>query len=350
MPRLRRADCSGPGFTRRRRGRGWQYIDAEGSPVKDAATLLRIKQLVIPPAWEDVWICPHPNGHLQAVGTDAAGRKQYLYHEEWRVRQDRQKFDAMLGFARALPSLRETCEQLLRDETPLGRERVLACALRLLDRGYFRVGGEGYAEESETFGLATLRKEHVRLRAGTMSFDFIAKGGQRRVQQVVDPLLFPTVKLLKQRSGGGVELLAYKEGRRWVDVSSTDVNSCLKDLTGGDFSAKDFRTWHATVMAAVALAVSSEAARSPNSRKRAKTRAVKEVSHYLGNTPAVCRKSYIDPRVFDRYDSQWTIAGVLTALGKDAGFGDPAFQGEIEAAVLDLIEYRRSSPAVEKAS
>jgi DNA topoisomerase I len=350
MPRLRRADCSGPGYTRRRRGRGWQYLDAGGTPITDAATLLRIKQLVIPPAWTDVWICPHPNGHLQAVGTDAAGRKQYLYCEEWRVRQDRQKFDAMLDFARALPALRGTCEQLLGEEASLGRERVLAAALRLLDRGFFRIGGEDYAEESETFGLATLRKDHVRLRAGTMSFDFTAKGGQRRVQQVVDPLLWPTIKLLKQRSGGGPELLAYKEGRLWVDVTSSDVNAFLKEVTGGDFSAKDFRTWHATVLAAVALAVSSEAAGSPSSRKRAKTRAVQEVSHYLGNTPAVCRKSYIDPRVFDRYDSRWTIAGVLTAAGEGAGFGDPAYQGEIEAAVLDLIEYKRSSPAVEKAS
>src|SRR5687767_10650872 len=160
MPRLRRSDCAGLGFTRRKRGRGFEYLDADGSRVTDLETLQRIKDLRIPPAWTNVWICPHANGHLQAVGTDAAGRKQYLYHQAWRERRDQEKFDHMIEFAQSLPKIRHhTTEHLIQEG--LGYERVLACAARLLDRGFFRVGGEGYAEENETYGLATIRKNHV---------------------------------------------------------------------------------------------------------------------------------------------------------------------------------------------
>lgn len=347
MARLRRVDCSEPGFTRRRRGRGFEYFDARsGEKITDPDTLRRIKDLVIPPAWRAVWICPHPNGHLQAVGTDAAGRKQYLYHAQWRARRDAEKFDRMVDFARALPAARRTCTAHLESSDELTRTRVLACAVRLLDHGFFRIGTESYAEENETFGLATMRKEHVHLADHTVEFDYPAKGGKRRLQSIVDPEVFAVVSRLKRRRTGGEELLAYKGGGRWRDVTSADVNEFVKEVVGHEFSAKDFRTWNATVLAAVGLAVSGEAAASKTARKRAASRAVAEVAHYLGNTATVARNSYIDPRVFDRYESGLTIAGALQSLG-DAEFGHPAIQGEIEEAVLDLLEDRRSA-AVER--
>ena len=301
MARLRRADCSGPGFQRLRRGKGFSYLDEEGDPIEERDVVERIRDLGIPPAWKEVWVCPWANGHIQATGVDAAGRKQYLYHDDWRRRRDAEKFDEMLDFARALPPLRRHVAADLAAGEQLTRERVLACAVRLLDRGFFRIGTEEYAVVNESFGLATMRKEHVTVDdGGTMIFDYPAKSGKQRVQAVVDPLVVEVVGRLKRRRGGGEELLAFKRGRRWHDLKSTDINDYLKEVTGADYSAKDFRTWNATVLAAQALAVSGGVAGSKTGRKRAISRAVKEVSYYLGNTPAVCRASYIDPRVFDR--------------------------------------------------
>ena len=346
MPRLRRIDCSGPGLTRRRRGRGFEYLDEAGRRITDPEILARIKGLVIPPAWRDVWICPHRMGHIQATGTDAAGRKQYRYHDRWRERRDREKFDSMVGFARALPELRRRVERDLSSDG-LGPERLLACAARLLDRGFFRIGSEDYAEENDTYGLATMRKRHATVNGELVVFDYESKGGGRRVQAIADSEVADLVRTLKRRRGGGEELLAFKRRGRWVDVKSADINSYLRNATGGDFTAKDFRTWNATVLAAVALAVSGEAtARSKRARKRAITRAVRETARYLGNTPAVCRASYIDPRVFDRFEGGLTIGGVLPELAGDASTW-PDVQGAIEEAVLDLIE-RELSPAIEK--
>jgi len=350
MPRLRRSDCSGPGITRRGRGKGFEYISHEGRKIKDAEVLARIAELRIPPAWEDVWICPHAYGHLQATGVDDAGRKQYLYHERWREHRDREKFDEMIEFAQALPGMRERVASDLATKG-MARERVLACAVRLLDRGFFRVGGEDYAVENETYGLATMRKEHVTLeRSGAITFDYPAKSGQRRIQSLVDPDVFEVVKQLKRRRGGGDELLAYKEGARWRDVKSPDINEYVKEVTGGDFSAKDFRTWNATVLAAVALAVSAQASNTKTGSKRAITRAVKEVAHYLGNTPAVCRSSYIDPRVFDRFQGGVTIDGVLPEFVEGVDSDNANLQGAVEEAVADLIAGDVSSPALEKAA
>ena len=341
MVRIRRVDCSGPGILRSRRGRGFAYVGMDGQPVRDPEALARIRALVIPPAWRDVWICPLPTGHLQAVGTDAAGRRQYLYHEAWRTRRDQEKFDHMLEFARALPGLREQAAAHLAEEG-MTRERVLACATRLLDRGFFRMGTEGYAEQNQTYGLATIQKRHVRLDGDLISFDYVAKSGKRRLASVLDPAVSEVVAQLKRRRGGGPDLLAYKRGRAWVDVRSEDINAYIKEQTGGDFTAKDFRTWTATVLAAVALASSFPQARSRTARARAVSRAVKEVAHYLGNTPAVCRASYIDPRVFDRYRSGLTVAGALEQLGQVDEPGEPAHQGAVEVAVLDLIEEKRA--------
>jgi DNA topoisomerase-1 len=347
MPRLRRSDCSGPGITRRRAGRGFVYLDA-GQRVEDAEVLARIRELGIPPAWRDVWICSDPRGHLQATGVDAAGRKQYRYHDEWRKRRDSEKFDDMTRFARALPGLRDRVESDLEATDQITRERVLAAAVRLLDRGFFRIGTEEYAVTNESYGLATMRKEHVTLEPdGTMVFDYPAKSGQRRIQAVVDPLVIEIVTTLKRRRGGGEELLAYRVGRRWHDLRSPDVNAYLKEATGDDFSAKDFRTWSATVLAAVALAVSGPAAATKSSRDRAIARAVKETAHYLGNTPAVCRASYIDPRVFDAYRAGLVVDREVLLAALDTKDGElPIHVREIEEAVLDLLNERESAPGV----
>jgi DNA topoisomerase IB len=343
-PRLRRSDCAGPGLTRRRRGKGFEYAGPDGERIADDEVLARIGELAIPPAWQDVWICPYPGGHIQATGTDDRGRKQYLYHPRWRARRDQQKFDEMVVFARALPELRERLAADL-EGSRMDRDHVLACAVRLLDRGFFRIGSEDYAVTNESYGLATMKKRHARVNGDTLLFDYPAKSGKRRVQAVVDPAIADTITRLRNRRGGGDELLAYKSSGRWVDVRSSDINAYLKQATGLDVSAKDFRTWGATVMAAVALAVAGHAAGTKTGRKRAIARAVKEVAYHLGNTPAVARASYIDPRVFDRYRD-----GVIVAVHDLAE--DPsatAIQGDVEDAVLELVTGSTRAPGLHRA-
>ena len=349
MTRLRRVSCSAPGLARRKRGKGFTYVDAAGRPVTDEATLARIAALVIPPAWEDVWICPVSNGHVQATGVDAKGRRQYRYHDAWRLQRDLAKHDRILEFAAVLPGARERMLETLRGSSDLSRERVLACAVRLIDLGFFRIGGEQYASENGSYGLATLRKEHVRLPgSGELEFEYVGKSGKLWQKSLAEPEVCDVVSALKRRRGGGPELLAYRVGSArsgaWVDVKSADINAFLREVTGGDHTAKDFRTWSATVLAAIGLAVSTHAT-TPTARKRAVTRVVKEVSDKLGNTPAVCRASYIDPRIIDLYDSGVTIAGDLEALGETASYGEPAYQGSIEAAVLRLL---RDEPATQR--
>jgi len=340
VPRLRRVSCASPGLTRAGRGPRTTYLDAEGRPVTDGATLSRISSLVLPPAWTDVWICPIDNGHIQATGVDAAGRRQYRYHDAWRATRDLAKHEHVLDFAEVLPGVREHVAADLATDG-LQRERVLSAAVRLLDLGFFRIGSEQYAgsiARLPTYGLATMLKEHVTVsRGGVVTFDYTAKSGRHRVQKIVEPEVAVLVSALKRRRGGGPELLAWKVGGRWVDVKSADINEHLRLLSGGDFTAKDFRTWNATVLAAVGLAVSTDAAGSRTARKRAVTRVVQEVSHYLGNTPAACRASYIDPRVIDLYESGQTVAHDLRLLGQDAVPGHPATQGALEAAVLALL-------------
>jgi DNA topoisomerase-1 len=336
MPRLRRSDSSRPGFTRRRRGRGYEYLGPDGVRLTAEEALARIRSLAIPPAWEDVWICMDPRGHLQAVGTDAAGRRQYLYHERWRTRRDQAKFEHMLDFARTLPSLRRHVSRSLRQPEPT-RDRVLAGAVRLLDRGFFRIGSEAYAEQNESYGLATLLKRHARVRGTTVVFDYAAKGGARRIQELRDPEVARLVQVLKRRRGGSTELLAYRNGRRWVDVKSSEVNEYIKESTGDDFTAKDFRTWNATLLAAVALAVAEEP-ETKTARTRAITAAVKTVAGYLGNTPAVCRSAYIDPRVFDRFRAGATVREAVSGLGSIDLDDVSALQGAVEEAVIDLLD------------
>jgi len=332
---MHRVDPTAPGLTRRRRGRGFSYEDARGRPVIDDETLERIGGLAIPPAWTDVWICADPGGHLQAAGTDAAGRRQYLYHPVWRERQDTLKFRRVEDFARSLPALRAVVERALAlDGVP--KERVMATAVRLLDRATFRIGSESYADRNGSFGLATIRKSHLRIEGTTLVFDYTAKAGVRRVHEIEDSTLVPLMELLKRRRSGGLELLAYRDGNRWRDVRSGDINAYIKERLGEEHSAKDFRTWHATVLAAGDIARSDLESRPATSRRRQIAATVRRVAEHMGNTPAVCRASYIDPRVFDRYRAGITIAPVIRRIG-DTVDGDDEVRAVIERSVLDLV-------------
>ena len=347
-PRLRRSDCSGVGYRRVRRGTGFSYVDRAGEPLNDPEERLRINELAIPPAWQDVWICTDPLGHLQATGVDAAGRKQYLYHPRWREQQDRKKFDHMVSFAQRLPKLRRNVLTLLRSGDELDEERVLACAIRLLDIGLFRIGSEQYADEDGGVGLATVRRRDVTLDGDAVVFDYVAKSGMHRHHALTDPPTLAVVSALRRRRAGPEELLAYREGRRWRGVRSDQISAHLKDLMGEDCSAKDFRTWNATVLAAVSVAADGRDATSKRARTRAINGAVKGVAQVLGNTPAVARRSYIDPRVFDRYLSGWTIGGELDRIGGAPEGPDDRRRTRLERAVLDLLDDDRTSPAVEK--
>lgn len=337
--RLRRVSVEAPGITRRRRGSGFSYEGPSGGSV-DRETLRRIRALAIPPAWTDVWICRDPNGHIQATGVDAAGRRQYRYHDRWRARRDAEKFDRMIAFARALPTVRRRTEADLR-RPGLPREKALACAARLLDRAFFRVGSESYARRNGSFGLATIRRDHVRERGGRLVFAFAGKNGTRHVQEVDDPDLLPVIRTMKRRRSGGAELLAFREARRWRDVRSADVNEYLADAADGPFTAKDFRTWHATVLASVSVALKAREA-PVASPTRLASASVKEVAAFLGNTPAVARASYIDPRVFDRLEQGETIASTLERLGIDDP-ADAVLRESVEAAVLNLLEESTSA-------
>ena len=344
--RLRRSDCSGPGLRRLRRGKGFSYTTATGEPLRDPDEVLRVKALGIPPAWQEVWICPDPLGHLQATGVDAAGRKQYLYHPRWREMRDRKKFEHMTDFARALPTLRRRMLSDLRGED-LDERRVLACAVRLLDIGLFRIGSEQYADDEGGIGLATVTRAHVRVHDGEVVFDYLAKAGVHRVQAIQDPPAVQVVNALRRRRSGPEQLLAYKDGSRWRGVRSEQINDYLKAVIGAEYSAKDFRTWNATVLAAVSVAADGRAARTQRARRGVINGAVRGVATVLGNTPAVARSSYIDPRVFDRYLSGWTIGGELDRLGGLDG-PDDRRRARLERAVLDLLDDERGSPAVER--
>jgi DNA topoisomerase IB len=344
---LIRSDLTADGIRRRRCGKGFCYYAADGTRLTDPEVLNRVRALVIPPAWEDVWISPLADGHIQAVGTDAAGRRQYRYHDLWRAERDKAKHDRVLDFGRALPQVRKVVDRHL-DGDKLSRDRVMAAAVRLIDLGFFRAGGEEYAAENGTYGLATLHKEHVTCRHGQLVFDYTGKSSKHREQSVADPEVCTVVNKLKRRRGSPEdELLAFRSGGRWHDVSAAGINDYLREIADGDFSVKDFRTWHATVLAAVGLAVSEGADTSESARKRAVARMVQEVSSYLGNTPAVARASYIDPRIISLYERGITIAPMLAELGEGQEFGDVATNGQAEEAVLKLLT-KHPEPAVDQ--
>ncbi len=333
MSRLRRSDCSVAGIHRRRRGRGFSFADAEGETITDEGTLQRIRELAIPPAWRDVWICPDPFGHIQATGYDEAGRKQYRYHDRWDERRASRKYAAMREFAAALPKLRRVVRRDIERER-MPRERALATAVRLLDLGFFRLGGEEYAESNGSYGVATVRREHVHREGEEIVFDFPAKSHQRRIQAIGDEAAIEALETMRRRRGGPEDLLAWREGRGWRDVRSADINDYIQATIGSEFSAKDFRTWSGTVLAAAALAGEEKPA-SEAAVKRTIKGAVETVAAALGNTPAVCRRSYIDPRVFDRYRDGRTIAVGRRAATE--GRMSERTRRRIEREVLDLI-------------
>jgi DNA topoisomerase IB len=323
-----------PGWTRRRAGRGFAYYDTEGALIRDER-LDRIRALAIPPAWKDVWICPWPNGHIQAVGSDAAGRRQYRYHDDWRIKRDAAKHERVLEISHQLPDVRDAVVTALRTRG-LNRERVLACGVRLLDLGAFRVGSEQYAEDNGTFGLATLRRDHVEVRGERVFFHYTAKGGIDREVELIDrPTATVVRQLLERPAELGEELLGYQlDDGSWHDVTSDEINAFLKEISGAEITAKDFRTWTATVMMAATLA-EVPPPKSPTARKKAVRQAYVKVSEQLGNTPAVCKASYVDPRVVDRFEHGETIADSLGAAAQAPD--DRTAQRTVEAAVCALL-------------
>ena len=309
MPRLRRVSPREPGWTRRRAGRGFLYLDENGNRLP-AEDIERVRSLAIPPAWTDVWICRRPNGHLQALGVDAAGRRQYLYHPEWRIRQDELKFARVTRAARRLPAMRAAVLEDLAD-AEMTREKACAAAVRLLDLGCFRIGSDAYAN-GESFGLTTLERRHVRRVGSALVFEFTGKSGIDHRIEVDDEPSRQAIETMRRRRDSSERLLAFRQGRRWVELDAPTVNEYLKDRTGEDLTAKDFRTWHATVLAATALAESPEPGDTLSSRRRAIKAAMVEVSEFLGNTPTIARSSYVDPRVIDLYEDGVTIAAAVT--------------------------------------
>ncbi|HEY0237517.1 MAG TPA: DNA topoisomerase IB [Friedmanniella sp.] len=317
--------------------RDFVYLGPDGEELS-GVDAERCIALVIPPAWEDVWICPIPNGHIQAVGTDEAGRRQYRYHEAWRLKRDAAKHERVLEVAKNLPGARDQAAGDLRRKG-MPYERAMGAAFRLLDLGFFRIGGEAYAEENHSYGLATIRREHVSFEGRQVVFDYIAKSGKERYLAIVDPPVLRAVRELVDRDDDNPELLAYLLDDVWHDVTSTEINTYVKGIVKGEVSAKDFRTWHGTVIAAVELAERHDAADTDSKRKRAVSATMKEVSTYLGNTPAVARSSYVDPRLIDLFHDGITIDPAL-AVGKHDLAGGTT-HGEIEDAVHELLTHTK---------
>jgi DNA topoisomerase IB len=326
---------NGAGYRRRRAGRGFAYYDDEGALIRDDDRLDRIRGLAIPPAWKDVWICPWPNGHIQATGLDAAGRRQYRYHDQWRARRDAEKHQRVLEIAHQLPDVRDSVVAAIRSRG-LTRERVLATAVRLLDLGTFRVGSEQYEEENGTYGLATLKRDHVSVRGERTFFSYTAKGGIEREVEITDRPTATVVRQLLERPGdAGEDLLAYQlDDGTWRDVTSTEINAYLKEISGAEISAKDFRTWNATVLMAATLA-ETPPPKTKTARKKAVRAAYVKVSEQLGNTPAVCKASYVDPRVVDHFENGETVVDALRAAGQAEGARD--WQRTLEQAVCQML-------------
>ena len=332
--RLKRSQVEEPGFRRRRRGRGFSYLDLDGKTIKDVDVIERIRTLAIPPAWEDVWICPYPNGHIQATGTDEAGRRQYLYHDDWRSAQDAVKHDRVRQLARKLPAFREAVDEDL-CAPGLDRRRVLAVALRMLDYGVFRTGNTQYADEHGSRGAATLLRDDVRVNKGKVVFDFVAKGGQERTIVLDDDRLVQAVRSLKRGRHENPRLLVYKDDDCYHEIDAGMVNDRFHELVGDDYTVKDLRTWTATVHAAVDLADAD-----PPTTKAALNTAVKEmleeVSEHLGNTPAVARSSYVDPRIIDQFAHGRTIAEVIDRVGDD--LDDDKTRAAVERSVNRILD------------
>ena len=304
-----------PGIRRRRAGGVFRYLDADGAPVADEATLARIRGLAVPPAWQDVWICPSAQGHLQATGRDARGRKQYRYHPRWREARDETKYGRMIAFAKALPAIRRRVSSDLRREG-LPREKVLAALVRLLETTYIRVGNVEYARQNDSFGLTTLRERQVRVRGSTLKFRFRGKSGVEHDISLSDARLARIVRHMQDLPGE--ELFRYVESDGAVrSVESSDVNDYLKSIAGEAFTSKDFRTWAGTLLCARALR-RCDPPQSISHARRTVAQAIEGVARKLGNTQAVCRKCYVHPAVIDAYE-RGQLAELMRGRSDDAG-------------------------------
>lgn len=316
--RLRRSNPTAPGILRRRSGRGFRYLTPDGERLRDEDAAARIAVLAIPPAWTEVWICPAPNGHIQAMGTDAAGRRQYVYHADWRVQRDRVKFDRALALAAALPAARRSVTRALAADTSPTRARALAASFRILDAASLRVGSEQYAAENGSHGLSTLLCAHVAITGDTIRLEFPAKSGQVWESTLSDGALAAALGIMRRRRTG--RLLAWRDAAGWHPLTAAEINDYIRERTHGDFTAKDFRTLHGTLAAARSLQRSGPAG-TASARTRHIAQAMREVGEELGNTPAAARSSYVDPRVIDRYQ----VGEVMAATGS------------AEAALLALL-------------
>jgi DNA topoisomerase I len=327
---LSRSDPRGPGISRVRAPGGFVYRDPAGADITDGPTLDRIRALALPPAWEGVWISPDPLGHIQATGVDARERTQYRYHQLWREQRDAQKFEHMLRFAGALPGLRSALARDL-SRRRLDRDRVAASAVRLIDLGLFRIGGERYAELDHHYGVATLQKRHVSVGRGGAAFDYVAKEGKRRTITVTDRAVLSALRTLAASDNGLDALFCWQDARGWHQLHSHDVSAYIAGRAGGHFTAKEFRTWNATVLMGLHLANAGPSA-SARAASRTIAASVRAVAEWLGDTPAVARGAYIDPRLISRYESD----GGLPAI--------PAMPAELpadadaEAAVAALLQ------------
>ena len=330
---LRYVSDEAPGISRRRSGKGFSYRDAKGQPVKDAAVLQRIRSLAIPPAYRDVWICPHANGHIQATGRDDKGRKQYRYHPRWREVRDATKYEHMAEFAALLPQIRQRVSEDM-NKPGLQREKVLAAVVSLLENTLIRVGNDDYVEQNGSYGLTTLQDEHVRVRGEEMRFSFRGKSGKEWKLRHTDRRVARIVKACQDLPGQ--ELFQYRDEDGEVrDVTSNDVNSYLHEITGQNITAKDFRTWSGTVLAALALQefekVDTQAAAKKNVRA-----AIEKVASRLGNTPAVCRKCYVHPNVLDSYLAGSLVLEIAEEAREELRHRIDQLRPE-EAAVLTLL-------------
>ena len=318
-----------PGYTRRANDGEFDYLDTQGKQIRDERRLLRIKRLAIPPAWTDVWICPSANGHIQATGRDARRRKQYRYHERWREIRDENKFWRLADFAKALPQIRKRVDHDIK-LTGLPREKVLATVVRLLERTFIRIGNDEYARENKSFGLTTMKNRHVTVKGARLRFRFRGKSGRQHEVDVTDRRIAKIVA--KCQDLPGQDLFQYVNDGDVRDVTSQDVNDYLREITNEDFTAKDFRTWAGTLLAALAL----NAQESFETKKQAKANikaAICAVAELLGNTPAICRKCYVHPAIIEAYISGTPIAGLKQVIKNSAKINLHA----VERAVLKSL-------------
>jgi DNA topoisomerase I len=339
---LRYVRSGGPCIQRLKHGKSFRYIGPDGKPLRDPAQLERIRNLVIPPAWTNLWICPSPNGHLQAVGRDAKGRKQYRYHARYRAVRDEAKFSRMIAFSAALALIRRGVERDLK-RNGLPREKVLAVVVRLLETAWVRIGNDEYAKENESFGLTTMRNRHVHIAGAKLMFQFRGKSGQNHTIELTDRRLASIVK--QCRDLPGYNLFEYvDESGNVCRIDSADVNHYIRELAGQDFTAKDFRTWAGTLLAARELHAAGPA-ETQTAGNKVVIEAVRQVSKKLGNRPATCRKYYIHPAILDAYADGSLFEKMRQGVAQDEALEGTGLRPEEYAAVAIIAKYQERGPS-----